>query len=142
MAVGSFQIYKKFKERLINKEIDMDTDVFKALLLTSSHTPNLGTQNDLADISANEHAATGNYARVTLASVAFTASGNNWNWDSADIAFNAASTITAKYLVIYDDTHASDALVCYVDLDTGGGSVSSTASAFTVGTPSNIIVFS
>ena len=39
----------------------------------------------------------------------------------------------AKYLVIYSDTHASDALLCYVDLDTSAASgVSSTNSQFQV----------
>jgi hypothetical protein len=51
-------------------------------------------------------------------------------FDCDDQAWTS-STITAKYAVIYAD-NTNDDLLCFVDLDTGGGSVSTTAGTLTI----------
>lgn len=130
MAAGDFTYYAKFLERLANKEIDLDSDTFKAILCTSSYTPDDEAHDDLADIT-NELAG-GDYARVTLSSLAKTLTGKALKWTSAAANFGNPVTLTAKYLIIFDDTHASDALVGFVDLNTGGGSASSTTGPFSV----------
>ena len=132
MAAGNWIVYDGFKEYLGDGTIDLDGDTFKMKLLTSGYTPAL-THDVVADLT-NE-SADGDYAEQTLASVTWTKSGSTTTFDAADESFGDPVTITAKYAVIYDDTVSSpivDPLVCYVDLDTGGGSVSSTASSFSV----------
>lgn len=62
--------------------------------------------------------------------------------DCGDISFGASVTISAKYLVLVKGTAGSltagSVLVGYCDLDTSGGSVSSTASQFAVNTPNGL----
>jgi hypothetical protein len=52
-------------------------------------------------------------------------------WDVDDQAWTA-STLTAKYAIIYDNTSTNKNLIAWVDLETGGGSVSTTAGTLTV----------
>ena len=118
MSAGNWTFYNDFKEKLAKAEIDLDNDTLKCLLTTSSYTPS-ATHSQLSDIT-NE-VTDSDYARQTLGSVTF---------DCADISFGSAVTITGKYAVLYDDTATNDPLIVYVDLDTGGGSVSSTNNSF------------
>tara|TARA_Y100001938_G_scaffold147479_1_gene228749 strand:+ start:1267 stop:1692 length:426 start_codon:yes stop_codon:yes gene_type:complete len=129
MAAGSWTFYNDFKEHLAKADVDMNGDTFKVLLTTSSYTP-AATHSTISDIT-NE-VTDSDYSRQTLASVTVTETGGTVTFDADNISFGSAVSITAKYAVIYDDTHASDALMCYVDLDTGGGSVSSTNSTFQI----------
>lgn len=123
MAAGTWQFYGLFKERMSEGAINLASDTFKCLLLGTGYTPNLSTEDDLADITANEIADAG-YARVTLTSVTNTHSSGTVTWDAADISFGTAVSIAAKRAVIYDDTHANDALCAVLDLNTAGtGSV-------------------
>ena len=129
MAAGSWTFYNDFKEHLAKADVDCNSDTFKCLLTPSSYTP-AATHSTISDIT-NE-CADSDYSRQTLASVTVTETGGTVTFDSDDISFGSSVSITAKYAVIFDDTHASDALMCYVDLDTGGGSVSSTNSTFQI----------
>jgi hypothetical protein len=131
MAAGSFTLYGAAIEGIAKGLIDLDGHTFKAKLLTSSYTPNASTHANVSDLT-NEVAGGGDYAEVTLTGVAVTRSGTTVKVTSDPVDYGAAVTITAKYLVIYDDTHASDALLGYVDLNTGGGSASSSDGPFEV----------
>lgn len=131
MSAGNFTFYNAFKLSLAKAEVDLDTNTFKAVLLTSSYTPNVASQSILSDISGNI-ISDSDYVAQTLGSVTVTESGGTVTFDSADINFGNSVTLSAKYLALYDDTSANDKLVVYVDLDTGGGSVSSTSSTFQV----------
>jgi len=131
MSAGNFTFYNAFKLNLAKAEVDLDTNTFKAVLLSSSYTPNVASQSILSDISGNI-ITDSDYVAQTLGSVTVTESGGTVTFDSADINFGSSVTITAKYLALYDDTSANDKLVVYVDLDTSGGSVSSTSSTFQV----------
>ncbi|BBK30589.1 hypothetical protein EDC65_1972 [Stella humosa] len=131
MAAGTFTLYGAAIERIAKGEIDLDGHSFKALLATASHTPDAATHDDLADVS-NEVAGGGDYARATLGSVAVTRSGTTVKFTSSPVNFGSDVTITAKWLVIFDDSHASDALLGYVDLNTGGGSAASSDGPFVV----------
>ena len=129
MAAGNWTFYNDFKEKLAKAEIDLDSDTLKCLLTTSSYTPS-ATHSQLSDIT-NE-VTDSDYARQTLGSVTVTETGGTVTFDCADISFGSSVTITGKYAVIYDDTATNDPLIVYVDLDTGGGSVSSTSSTFQI----------
>lgn len=117
-----------------NKEIDWGSDTLKVALLTSSYTPNQDTHDYWDDVSANEVTGTGYTAGgATLASVTigYTSGTNVTKFDAADVSW-AASTITARYAVIYDDTPGTAAtkpLIAYVDF---GTDQSSSAGTFTL----------
>lgn len=131
MAAGTWQIYHTAIERMSDGTYDLDLDTFTCALLLAAYTPNLGAHVNLADVSANECAAT-DYARQNLASVTWDETNGTVTFDCADITFGTSVDITAKYALIFDNTHASDGLLCYLDLDTGGGSVSSTNGTFQI----------
>jgi hypothetical protein len=133
MAAGAWQVYTKFFEYQGDNTIDMDGDTFICALLFSSYTPNVQLHTVLADVVADECDNT-DYARVTLTTIVWDATNLTLTFDADDISFGTSVDITAKYAVIFDDTPVTptDPLVCYSDLDTGGGSVSSTNGSFQV----------
>ena len=129
MAAGSWTFYNDFKEHLAKADVDMNGDTFKAVLCTSGYTPSAAhsTLSDLTNLCADS-----DYSPFTLTNNTVSETGGTVTFDTDDLNYGSSVSITAKYAVIYDDTHASDALMCYVDLDTGGGSVSSTNSTFQI----------
>ena len=115
--------------------IDVFRERYDLVLLDSQATSKHRDLDAVAIADLTNEVTDSDYAEQTLASVTWTKSGSTTTLDAADESFGDPVTITAKYAVIYDDTVASpviDPLVCYVDLDTGGGSVSSTASSFDI----------
>ena len=129
MAAGSFTFYNSGKLKIATNAIDLDGDTFQALMTTSSYTPNVATQSNITDVT-NE-VTDSDYSRQTLTSVTVTETGGTVKFDAADISFGSNVTITAKYLVLFSSTD-SNSLLAYVDLDSGGGSVSSSNSTFQV----------
>ena len=129
MAAGSWVIYNDGKERIINGDIDLNDDTLKCKLLTTSYTP-AATHSTVSNLT-NE-VTDSDYSVQTITGAAVTETGGTVKFDCNDISFGSSVTITAKYAVLYSDTHASDALICYVDLNTGGGSVASTAGSFSI----------
>ncbi|MCC6959234.1 MAG: hypothetical protein IT301_05255 [Dehalococcoidia bacterium] len=120
-TVGAWTVFGSFIEKVGNKLIDLDTDTFKALLVTSSWTPNTSTDDELADVSGNQAA---NSVTVTITTPTWTRSGATTTFDADDITFSASGgNAVARYCVIYDDTPAGDPLVCYCLLDTAPANV-------------------
>jgi len=112
-------VYDYFKEYMADGTIDLDNDIFKAMLLTSDYEP-VPTHKVKADIVDNEIEGDGYSAGgATL--------NKTWNHKSGELStmiFGASNitwtnaTITAQYLVIYDDTVTTpvvDPLVCVFD---------------------------
>ena len=132
MAVTAY-LYGQFFDHLAQKRIDLDSDTFKIMLLTSGYSPAQDTHDYIDDVVAasNEVVGAGYTAGGgTLDNVTwgYTAGSNVWKWDADNEAWTTA-TITARYAVIYDDTAASDPLVGYIDF---GADVTSTAGTFTI----------
>ena len=117
--MATYTKYEPFIERLANSEIDLfgTTDTFKAVIHTDA--PVVATDDDLADLTQiggsngyttggediqNDATRTGGTVTMTAVDVVWTAAGGNLG----------AST-TGRYFSIYDDTHASDALMCSFD---------------------------
>ena len=119
MAAGSFTLYGAAIEGIARGLIDLDAHSFKGLLATSSYTPNAATHDELADIT-NELAG-GDYARVALAGLSVTRSGTSVKIDCNDISFGTNVTLSAKWCLVFDDSHAGDALVAALDLNTASG---------------------
>lgn len=114
--------YGQFPRSLMNKEIDMDTDAIKVMLVTSAYVFNKDTHRYKSDIT-NEVTGTGYTAGgATLASpvLSYDAATDTTNVDYADVVWSN-STITARGAVVYDSTPASDAtrpLICFIDFET------------------------
>jgi hypothetical protein len=125
-------IYNSAIDDIVRGAIDADTDTFKAMLVTSSYTPNKDTHDKRDDVT-NEATGTGYTAGgVTTACTVIKDTAN----DKVTLQFAAVSwatsTITARALVIYKSTGtaSTDNLVAYNDF---GSDVSSTAGTFSVG---------
>lgn len=116
MASG---IYNRLKYNWMAKVVDMSGDTINVMLLTSSHSFN-ADHNVKADISANEISGTGYSANgVVLGSKTITQDDTNDRavFDGADVQWTTA-TFTARHAVLFDDTVASDPLLCSIDFGT------------------------
>ena len=124
MASG---IYTTFKEYAGDATIDLDGHSFKVALLDTTHA--FAAANSVwTDVSANEITGTGYTAGGITMTITWSASGTSMKWDAADSSWATAS-FTAYHAVIYDDTHASDALVCSIDF---AGAQTVSAGTFTI----------
>jgi hypothetical protein len=130
MAVSA-KIYSKYFLSVNAATINWGSDSIKVMLCTSTYTPVQGTHQFKSDIT-NEVTGTGYTATgVALGTKTNTTSGLVATFDAADTSW-AASTITARYAVVYDATPATDAtrpLILYVDF---GADVISSGGTFTI----------
>lgn len=125
---ASLTFYNSFREYVADGTIDLDTHTFKVMLVASGYTPSTAhtvkadVTNELS--TANGYTAGG----ATLGSVTWGHSGGTATFDAADTVWTASGgSIVARYAVIYDDTAASEELVCYILLDTTPADVTTTA---------------
>lgn len=125
MASG---IYNRFKANLMNKVIDLEADTIKCMLLDDSHAFN-AAHTVIGDVNANELAAAGGYSTggATLAGKGVTEAATT-KWDATDTAW-ADATFTAYHAVLWDDTIATDDLICSIDF---GGAKTVAAGTFTI----------
>jgi len=107
-------IYNNFMDREGEKVYDMNTDVFKMLLLDDGHTPD-AAHVDYADVIADELSNGNGYATggVTLTSVTWTEAGGIITFNADDAQWPGAN-FTSRYGVIYNDT-VGDELACLID---------------------------
>jgi hypothetical protein len=118
MAVTA-KLYSNFLHLLLENKLggDILSQTIKVALCTSSYTPNQNAHDYFDDIT-NEVASGGGYTTggATLASKTCTVSGGVATFDAADTSW-AASTITARYAVIYyaTGTASTSLLIGYVD---------------------------
>lgn len=123
MAVSA-KAYANLLVHLANKRVDLDTDTFKVLLLSSSYTPDQGA-HDFANDLTGELATGSGYTNggISLGSITATLTGNVLKWDAADVVVTVpdGSTLTARYAVVVDTspgTAATNPLISYVDFGT------------------------
>jgi hypothetical protein len=124
-------IYNSAIDDMARNNIDFDTNTFKAMLVTSSYTPNKDTHDKRDDVT-NEVSGTGYTAGgvTTACTVTKDTANDRVTLQFAAVSW-ATSTITARALVIYKSTGtaSTDNLVAYNDF---GSDVSSTAGTFSV----------
>jgi len=131
MAVSA-KLYGLAFKSMINGEINYTAHTIKAMLCTSAYTPNQDTHQYKSSIT-NEAAGAGYTAGgVALAgkTVTYTPGTNTLILDASDTQW-PDSTITGRFLVLYDDTPSTDAtkpLIGYIDF---GADVSTTSGVFT-----------
>jgi hypothetical protein len=126
-------IYNSCIDDTARGDIDFDTNTFKAMLVTSSYTPNKDTHDKRDDVT-NE-VANGNGYSTGGATSTVTVTKDTAN-DKVTIQFGAVSwatsTITARGCVYYKSrggASSADELVAYNDF---GSDVSSTGGTFAV----------
>jgi len=129
MAAGKWKLYESAKLAIANGEIDLDSDSFKInLYLSTSNCDTLSGTTTL--VSLTNQVATGNgYTQNTKAVTLSTSqSGGTVTVDETTNPVWTASggSITARFAVIYDDTHASDQALCVCLLDTTPADVTAT----------------
>lgn len=124
-------MYGGFLEALANKEIDLNTDALKVMLLGQGYTPS-DTHRYVSDLGSNEITGTGYTAGgQALNAVTATYSGGKLVLDAENSSW-ANSTITAYYAVVYDSTPGSAAtnpVISYVNF---GGAESDTNGTFQI----------
>lgn len=134
MAVTAHS-YTKFADALGQKEVDIDSDTWKCLLL-SAYT--VGTTQDTAKYKADvlaaatEASGTGyTTGGVTLTSVSWTTTGHVYKFTATIPAWTTTGgSLAAAYAVFYDDTPGTNKPVaCYWDL---GGTQTSSNGTFTL----------
>jgi hypothetical protein len=122
-----------FLQSLANKEIDLDSDVIKVMLVTSAYTPNQDTHRYKASITGESTGTgyTAGGATLSVSPLSYNASTNTLMFDADDVSW-PSSTVSARYAVIYDSSPGSDAtrpLIGYVDF---GEDVSTTSGTFQI----------
>ena len=126
---ASITIYNSFREYLGDGTIDLDTHVFKVMLVASGYTPNAATHTAKADVTSELSTANGYTAGGATLTATWVLSGGTVTFDATDTVWTASGgSIVARYAVIYDDTTTSpaDALVAYILLDTTPADVTTT----------------
>jgi len=135
-AAGKWKMYEAAKLALANGLIDFDTHAFKInLYLSTSNCDTLSGHDQLTDLT-NQVATAFGYTQNTKAVTITTAnSGGTITIDETTNPTWTASggSITARFAVIYDDTHADDIPVCVCLLDTAPADVTATdGNTFTI----------
>jgi len=132
MASG---IYNRFKANLMNKEVDLEDDIIKVMLLDNNHSF-VATHNQKSEIVANEISGTGYTASgAEIANKSVTQDATT-KWDGDDVEWTSA-TFTAYHAVIYDDTLTNDDLIASIDF---GGAKSVSAGTFKIQWDANGII--
>lgn len=112
MASG---MYNRFKANLMNKEVDLEADIIKVMLLDNVHAFT-ATHNQKSEIVANEIAGAGYTAGGAALATKEVTQATSTKWDAADVEWTSA-TFTAYNAVIYDDTLTNDDLIGSIDFD-------------------------
>jgi hypothetical protein len=101
--------------------VDLDTDTFKLILVTSAYTPDQALHDFRDDLGANEASGGSGYPAggFTLASLSLALSSLTVNWDAADISQAiVGGPFAFRYGVFYKargGAASADELVGYVD---------------------------
>ena len=125
--------YGKLTEHIFKGLIDFENDYIRGMLCTNEYIPNQDT-HDFKDDVTHEVSGDGYILAGKLLEnvvLAYDAATNTFKITADDLIW-ASSTITARYLVIYDATPASDTirpLIGYVDF---GEDLASSGGSFTV----------
>jgi hypothetical protein len=136
MAAGKWKLYAKAKEAIANGDIDLNGHSFKiALFLSTSNCDTLTAHDQLTDLTNQVATAFGYTQNTKAVTLAVSESGGTVTVDETTNPVWTASggPITARFAVIYDDTHANDMPLCVCLLDTAPADVTATdGNTFTI----------
>ena len=136
-AIYAATKYDKFADSLGQKKIDLDSDTFKAMLM-SAYTPSASAHQYVSDVkgAGTEASGTGYTAGgCTLTSVSWALTAGVWKWTATIPGWNATGgSLAGKFVVFYDSTPGTDAtnpVICYWDL-ANNTTVTATNDTFTL----------
>ena len=134
MARGDLTVFEEFSKQLGDEAHNFQSDVLKAGIVDATITPLAAdTTPTWGDYSANEVSAGGGYVAggLTLANVVYTETGGVAKLDADDIAIlqNAGGFTDGFWVIIYNDTNATDMAIAFVEL---AGPVSEVAGPITI----------
>lgn len=120
MATGSLYGNFLLKGYDSSTKIDLSADTIKAMLVTSSYTPDIDAHDFINDASANEASGTGYTAGgATLANktLAYVGASNLVKFDADDASWTISSALSARYCILYKDTGnaATSPVIGYID---------------------------
>ncbi len=134
MTADALQFYNAFKANIGNGSMDLDTNTFKLMLVTSTYTF-AATHSQKSDITNELSTANGYTANgATLASVTWAQSSGTAKFDSNDPSWTASGgSLVFRRGVLYDDTSTNDLLVGSVLFDNTPANITVTdGNTFTV----------
>lgn len=136
MAAGKWKIYDAARLAILNGDVDLNGHSFKInLYLSTSNCDTLTSHDALADLT-NQVATAFGYTQNTKAVTIATsnAAGTSTIDETTNPVWTASGgAITARFAVIYDDTHADDMPIAVCLLDTAPADVTATdGNTFTV----------
>lgn len=137
MAAGKWKLYEAAKLAIVNGEVDFDAHTFKInLYLSTSNADTLteATINDLADITNQVATANGYTQNSKAVTISTSNSSGTITVDASNPVWTAGGgPITARFAVIYDDSHVNDLPICVCLLDTAPADVTATdGNTFTI----------
>jgi len=120
----STEASNKFKYSLAKGEVDFDTDTIKICLMATAFSYDKDADETWSDVSASELAAGNGYTQdtATLDNVSITEDDVNDRcevaWDDEVWTASGGSIGPSPGAILYDDTHASDIIIGYLDFTT------------------------
>lgn len=114
--MATFVVTHEFANYVGLGDVELDAHTFGAALCLTA--PVQATTTDLASVT--QIAGTGGYSVTAISSPTWTETGSGtgiWEFDCAPFSWTAtgADFASARYIVIYDNSHASDVVVGYLD---------------------------
>jgi hypothetical protein len=115
------ELSNKFKYELALGHVDLSGDTFKIILMQSGFTFNKDTHHGYSDVSASELGTGAGYTAdtKTLAGVSVTEDDTDdraeVTWSNVTWTASGGAIGPTPGAIIYDDTHASDIIVGYID---------------------------
>jgi hypothetical protein len=115
--MATFNKFNAFTENLAEKVFNLGSDTLKIMLTNTAPSASNSVKADLTEISAGNGYTAGGTA-ATISSSAQTS--GTYKLVLADVVFTASggSIGPFRYVVLYDDTAASDQLICWWDYGT------------------------
>lgn len=115
------EVSNKLKYLLATGAIDFSSDSFKIILMQSGFTFNKDTHHQYSDVSASELGTGNGYTAnsKTLAGVSVTEDDTDdrteVTWSNVTWTASGGAIGPTPGAIIFDDTHADDAIVGYID---------------------------
>lgn len=140
MAVGAWTANDYTRTKMTDGTWDMDSDSFKIALFSSSWSTSTENYSTTNEISTAYGYTQGGLSIGTLevsgtTTVKYTETTTTIQWTAS------GGSITFRYVVLYDDTDASDGIVCYfIPDDTPSDTTVTDGNAFTVTINANGII--
>jgi len=114
------QTSNRFRYEMLKGGVDCTSDVFKIILMQSGFSYDRVNDGTYSDVSADELTTANGYTAggATLSGVSVSQDDvqNRGEVTWSDVSWTASGgSIVASGAIIYDDTHANDIVVAYID---------------------------